>query len=100
MKAAMRTPTRKIQLTQGYVAIIDAADADLISHYKWRAQVAGNKVYAVTAGGNRRKALYMHRLLSGAHPGCNVRFKNSNSLDNRRKNLFATPPPIPQGGGQ
>lgn len=89
----MRTPTRKIQLTQGYVAIIDAADAELVQPYKWRAQISGGRAYAVAGRkSDRGRVVYMHRLISGAHPGCNVRFNNSNTLDNRRKNLFATPP--------
>lgn len=90
----MRTPTVKIPLTQGYVAIIDAADAELVNQYKWYALKRGiyGPVAASKLKSDRSKIIFMHRLVSCAVPGCKVRWLNSNTLDNRRKNLLATPP--------
>jgi AP2 domain len=84
---------RGISLTQGYVALVDDADFDRVSQYKWRALVdrRRNKVYAVrkTHGSHSsRKSLYMHREILGAtDPQVKVDHHNGDSLDNRRANL-------------
>lgn len=99
----MRTLTRKIPLTRGLAAVIDVADAPLVEKYKWHAFRSGKSFYAATRlKDNRAKVIFMHRLITGALPGCNVRFLNFNTLDVRRKNLQVTPqlPSAPQGGGQ
>jgi len=84
----MRIPTKKIPLTQGYAAIIDAADFELVSQYSWHVQFTKGIPYALTRlKAPSRKYVPLHRLLTGAQLGQYVRFNNRNTLDCRRKNL-------------
>ena len=81
-----------ISLTQGKVAIIDAADYTLASQYKWFA--AFNKASGDwRAGRNKfridgtKYTLYMHVLIMNPEPGYEVDHINGDTLDNRRCNL-------------
>lgn len=75
---------REIQLTQGYKAIIDEGDYDMISLYSWHvADVHGNLYAARTIAGQKQ---YMHRLIAGNGTG-KVDHRNGDGLDNRRANL-------------
>lgn len=80
-----------IPLTQGYEALVDAADLPIVASYSWFAHKnSAGKVYAATAvypGGGRRVFLRMHRLLTSAAPGQPVDHRNGDGLDNRRDNL-------------
>ena len=82
-----------IQLTQGFVALIDDADYKAVSQYKWRALVdkRRDKVYAVrkTHGSHsNRKSLYLHRELLGlSDPTVKADHRNGDGLDNQRLNL-------------
>jgi hypothetical protein len=84
---------RTISLTQGYVALVDDADYQRVTAFKWRALVdrRRNKVYAVrkTHGPHSsRKSLYMHREILGVtDPTVKVDHRNGDSLDNHRANL-------------
>lgn len=86
---------KTIPLTQGYVALVDDADYESVSGFKWRALVdkRRGKVYAVrkTKGShNTRKSVYLHRELLGlTDPRIKVDHSNGNSLDNQRENLCA-----------
>jgi len=71
-----------ISLTLGYVAIVDAADADRVLRYRWYASVGSGKPYA-----RNSRVSGMHRLIVGALPGEHVDHINGNTLDNRRENL-------------
>lgn len=68
-------------------ALIDAADAALISGYSWSRSVNGaGNVYAhahVPGSGKPGKTISMHQLIGGR--GCDHR--NGDGLDNRRENL-------------
>lgn len=66
-------------------AIIDVADADLVTQYKWHAA----KGYAIAAGrvDGRRKTISMHRIILAAPDGQEVDHINGDRLDNRRANL-------------
>lgn len=79
--------TVEIPLTHGYVAIVDAADAEQVSTRAWSARVDGRNVYAVikvrTPQGSRR-LLGMHTFLTGHGLVDHI---NGNGLDNRRSNL-------------
>lgn len=78
-------------LTQGQVAIINNADIELISSYKWRA--AFNPVvrqyFAVSwiKHNKKMKTVYMHRLIMKNPIGMQIDHINHNDLDNRRTNL-------------
>lgn len=77
---------------RGLVAIIDRADAALVSGFRWGASdaAASNTIYALTS--HRYFQVSMHRLIAGAGPSEYVDHINLNGLDNRRVNLrVATP---------
>lgn len=78
--------TRCMQLTRGMVAVVDAADYELLSALKWYAHKGRNTWYARTEVGGRknRRRIYMHVMLMGA-PG--VDHADGDGLNNRRSNL-------------
>lgn len=82
----------EIPLTQGKVAVVDEADAPLVTPYKWYAswRKSSQTFYAATKtreGRKNSKGILMHRLITGAKPGEQVDHDNHNGLDNRRGNL-------------
>lgn len=80
---------RTIPLSRGLEAIVDDADHEWLSQWKWTADLAPNgKFYAhrmVKQDSGRRK-VRMHQLLCARGPN-GVDHKNGDSLDNRRENL-------------
>lgn len=76
---------RYIALTKGRFAIIDAADYEWLSQYKWRASHNTGKWYAATTIKN--KNVLMHRLIMDPPEGMVVDHVNRNGLDNRHGNL-------------
>ncbi len=77
--------TRLIPLTRGKFAMVDAADYEQLSKYKWHAiKVAGNFYACRKEGG---KTILMHRQIMQAPPGKVVDHKNHNGLDDHRHNL-------------
>jgi len=77
-----------IQTTNGYAVLIDDADFDLVSSYRWRVMRDGYASCRIRQGKTQR-TLYMHRLLCGLDFGDSryVDHKNLTRLDNRRQNL-------------
>ncbi len=75
---------KKIELTQGKIALVDDADFDMLNQRKWCITRSCHVWYAVSAG-----SLRMHRLILGLkkHDGIIVDHRNGNGLDNRRANL-------------
>lgn len=76
---------QKIKLTQGKYAIIDSADCKLVAQYHWyfehgyaRCDIWKN---------NKKRSLYMHRLIMDAKSGQDIHHINHNRHDNRRCNL-------------
>lgn len=81
---------RQVPLTKGKFAVVDDADYELVSRYKWTANQAGRRWYARTyAPGidGRQRYTFMHRLILGFPMGAVSDHINGNSLDNRRSNL-------------
>ena len=74
-----------IALPGGLAALVDAADADWLSAYRWRTIRIRRTWYAVRDDGSR--LVYMHREIIGAPDGASVDHINGNGLDNRRCNL-------------
>jgi hypothetical protein len=74
---------REIKLTQGYIALIDDEDYDLVSWFSWHAHVCLKTVYARTAG-----SILMHRLVMRAPKGMEVAHLDDNGLNNRKQNLM------------
>lgn len=81
-----------ITLTQGYVAIIDAADVPIIEGYSWSARIARNTVYGQRADwstGSQRLIL-LHREIMQAPEGMVVDHISGDGPDNRRANMRIT----------
>ncbi len=75
---------RCISLTKGLFALVDAADYEWLSQYKWRT-TGGSEGYArATIAG---KNVFMHRLIMNPPAGKVVDHINQNRWDNRRDNL-------------
>lgn len=81
---------KTIPLTRGMFAIVDDADYELVSGFKWQAVLSKPVWYARTTAceynGKQRMTL-MHRFLMGDVPGVAWDHKNGNGLDNRRSNI-------------
>lgn len=79
----------KIELTQGFFAIIDDEDYDLVKDYKWHPRKGYSTIYvqAHFGSGKTRKTVTMHRFLLNPEKGIEVDHINHNGLDNRRCNL-------------
>jgi hypothetical protein len=84
--------TARITLTQGQVAVIDAADVDLVAGRLWFAvQNRDTQSYYAKTGARRpdggRTTQQMSRLILAAEPGQFVDHISHDTLDNRRANL-------------
>lgn len=77
---------REIQLTQGFIALIDDQDIDLISQYSWCVLRSNSTNYAQTTVA-RGVNLCMHQLLVPAPAGYIPHHKDGNGLHNWRSNL-------------
>lgn len=72
--------------TRGYVALVDATDADHLRH-KWTAKPGKNTVYAHRRIGRANTLLHIEVMgLVG------IDHRNGDGLDNRRRNLRAASP--------
>lgn len=83
---------KQIKLTQGKVALVDDADYEELSEYKWYASKYKNIWYAERMGRTswgKRYVIRMHRQILGLNYKDNnyVDHWNHNGLDNRRQNL-------------
>jgi hypothetical protein len=83
---------RKIPLTQGQTAIVDAEDYKKLAKYKWFAAKEGRSYYArrkrkSTDVGWGRCNVKMHREILEVPAGKFIDHINHNGLDNRRANL-------------
>jgi hypothetical protein len=79
-----------VPLTQGYEAVIDAVDVDLVADRNWCAYKNRNLVYAATnirLDDGRKVLLKMHRLISCTPDGMHTDHADGNGLNNRRDNL-------------
>lgn len=83
---------RTIPLTRGLEAVVDAADYEALSAFKWHAsdRRANGSAYARAKINN--KLVYMHRWLLAAPVGAEVDHINRDKLDNRRANLRVCAP--------
>lgn len=89
-KIRVEGDTAYVPLPQGYEAVIDTADVDLVGQFNWFILARPHTVYAARnrsrSEGPRGLAL-MHRLILSPPKGMTVDHINRNGLDNRRSNL-------------
>ena len=80
--------TAIVHLTQGKIAYIDAADADLVESYgRWSADKRSNGFYARYSP----ERIYLHRLIMGFPDGL-VDHQDGDTLNCRRSNLRIVTP--------
>ncbi len=77
---------KRIKLSYGKYAIVDAEDYDRLSQYKWCAVQKPRTCYAKTFDLDGA-ILSMHRVVANAPKGLFVDHINHNGLDNRKSNL-------------
>jgi hypothetical protein len=78
-----------ITLPSGEVVLVDEADHEMLSHWRWRRIGKGYVAAHVGHGDSRNRTSYMHRLLLLPDDGQEVDHVNGDRLDNRRANLRA-----------
>ena len=92
----MKDTIRKIELSQGYYALVDASDYEELNKYKWSAKKCDKNYYVyrekylgIEKGKQKSLPIYMHRYLMGLKKGDKrqVDHINHNTLDNRRCNI-------------
>lgn len=77
----------KIQLSHGFVTLVDMADLELIADYRWYAcEKVGRKTHYAMAN-HKGTQVQLHTLLLPCGDDRIVDHKNRNGLDNRRCNL-------------
>lgn len=78
-----------LPLSQGYEALIDKCDVDLIFDARWHSKVKRHTVYARTnlLIDGSYKTTYLHRVLMGDIGNMQVDHIDGNGLNNRRENL-------------
>jgi hypothetical protein len=78
--------TKRIELTQGKVAIVDDDDFKFLMQWYWYYSKGG---YAVRNGyvGNKRGTIYMSCEIMKSPSGSDVDHISRNKLDNRKENL-------------
>ena len=81
---------KEILLTRGLVAVVDDADFEAVTKYKWYAEPRrGNRAYAVSSSAPEK---YLHRFIMKPGPGLVVDHKDHDCLNNRRTNLRVCTP--------
>jgi hypothetical protein len=82
---------KTITLTRGQIALVDDADFEALTVFKWQAHRGPHDStwYAVRAAvvAGRETKLRMHRVIAGAADGIQVDHRNGNGVDNQRHNL-------------
>lgn len=76
---------KEIQLTRGYVALIDDDDFDRVNKHKWRSIIDKQLVYA--ASDINGKKTMLHRFILNAKRGVYYDHRDCNGLNNQKDNL-------------
>jgi hypothetical protein len=77
--------TKEIELTQGYITLVDDEDFEELNKHSWYIKRSANIVYAMSK--INKKPTLMHRLLMKFPEGMCVDHINHNGIDNRKCNL-------------
>ena len=79
---------KKIQLTQGKIALVDDEDFDDLNQYKWFAVKSRNTFYAERhIPFNHSKKIKMHRYIMQTPDGLEVDHKDHNGLNCQKDNM-------------
>lgn len=78
---------RLIPLSRGMSAIVDAADFDQLSQWKWYAQKCGSKYYAARHERGTARVLLMHRELLAPPELMEIDHEDGDGLNNCRSNI-------------
>jgi len=82
---------KEIKLTQGKVALVDDADFEWLSQWKWYVIKNRHTYYAMRSEYNpetgKAPCILMHRVILNASRGILVDHKDNNGLNNQRFNL-------------
>lgn len=78
---------KKIELTQGKVALVDDEDYEYLNQWKWHYDDHGYAVRNSPRTNGKQKTILMHRIVVGATDSMEVDHINHNRLDNRGCNL-------------
>lgn len=78
-----------IPLTQGYTAIIDAADVPLVEGYEWNAFLSKHTTYVRrrTSVGGKLRNVWLHRVIAQTPDGLDTDHVDGDGLNNTRGNL-------------
>ena len=78
--------TRAVELTRGYVALVDEQDYERVAEYRWSVNRQSTVTYAKTRINGR--TAYLHRFILGiTDPRVHVDHRDHDGLNNRRSNL-------------
>lgn len=82
---------REIQLTRGFVALVNDEDYERVAAFEWHALTTGGKVYAARKEGTRRtsRSVLLHRFVLGVEQSVLVDHIDGDGLNCRRLNLRA-----------
>ncbi len=81
---------KTLTLSRGKVALIDDADFEWLSQWKWHAVWSTNGFYAkrqMRVGVKKQRAVALHRVLVNAQEDQIVDHRDGNTLNNQRYNL-------------
>jgi hypothetical protein len=83
---------KEIQLTRGFVALVDDEDFERVSKFKWHASDSGSNCYAVrfdyAAVPHKKVKIYLHRFILGiSEPFVLADHVDGNTLDCQKQNL-------------
>lgn len=78
-----------IELSRGYVSLVDVEDYEYLSHWKWHASERHNVVRARRNdySNGKHKIVYMHRVIMNAPNGFVCDHIDFNGLNNTKSNL-------------
>ncbi len=88
----------RIELTQGFVALVDDQDFDWLSQWKWHASKSSYNYYAARfTGAAPRRKIYMHREIARQKyadqgrtlDGQQIDHDDDDPMNNQRANLIA-----------
>lgn len=80
---------KTIQLTNGYIALVDDADYEALCKYTWFAAKRRGKIYAQRSENINGKIItsYMHRIIMQTPDGVLCDHKDHDTLNNQKYNL-------------